>query len=142
MKRNCLFLLVICMLLSVASAYAGMMPDPETMKALDAKVDKLMEAYNASDATAFYAEWASSMAAICTPQVFKMMFVDGHMKNFGEYKSRKVIEAETVVAPGVPNGLLVFEAEFAKNAKIKLSINLMKEGEDWKFQQVTIAPMP
>lgn len=140
--KNFLVLFLVFVLICSSNLYAGMMPDPDTMKGLDTSVDKLMEAYNAGDATAFYADWASSMAAICTPQVFKMMFVDGHMKNYGAYKSRKIIEAETVVAPGVPNGLLVYEAEFANNAKIKLSINLMKEGEDWKFQQVTIAPMP
>jgi hypothetical protein len=141
MKVFTVIVLMIALLFS-GSLQAGMMPDPETMKALDAKVDNLMTAYNSGDDKAFYADWAASMAALCTPQVFKMMFVDGHMANYGAYKSRKIIEAETVVVPDVPNGLLVYAAEFEKNAKIKLSINLIKEGDDWKFQQVTIMPMP
>jgi hypothetical protein len=129
-------------LLVAGGVWAGMMPSEEVMKDLDAKVDALMVAYNASDAEAFYSGWASAMAAICTPQVFQMMFVDGHMKNFGSYKSRKIIADETVVAPNVPNGLLVYEAEFEKNAKVKLSINLLEENGQWKFQQVQMAPMP
>ncbi len=141
MKVFSLFVLTIALLFSGA-LQAGMMPPPELMKALDTRVDGLMAAYNAGDDKAFYADWAASMAALCTPQVFKMMFVDGHMKNFGAYKSRKIIEAETVIVPDVPNGLLVYSAEFEKNAKIKLSINLIKEGDEWKFQQVTIMPMP
>ncbi len=132
-----------CLLVFGMSAlWAGMMPSAEEMKALDAKVDAIMEAYNKSDSTAFYAEWATAMASIATPQVFKMLYVDGAMKNYGAYKSRKIIEAETVIVPNVPNGLLVYEAEFEKNAKMKLAINLLKEGDVWKFQQVTIQPLP
>ncbi|MEW6711565.1 MAG: hypothetical protein AB1403_17210, partial [Candidatus Riflebacteria bacterium] len=125
------------MVFAASVLLAGAMPSEDVMKALDAKVDGLMAAYNDGNATEFYAGWASAMAGVCTPQVFQMMFVDGHMKNFGAYKSRKIIEAETVVMAEVPNGLLVYEAEFEKNAKIKLSINLMKENDEWKFQQVT-----
>ena len=74
MKVFSLFVLTIALLFSGA-LQAGMMPPPELMKALDTRVDGLMAAYNAGDDKAFYADWAASMAALCTPQVFKMMFV-------------------------------------------------------------------
>lgn len=141
MKMKHTFLAII-MVFVLATCWAGLMPPEETMKVLDTKIDKLMQAYNDGDPKVFYADWATTMASICTPQIFQMMFVDGHMKTFGTYKSRKINEVETVVSNDAPNGLLVYEAEFEKNAKAKLAINLFKENETWMIQQVTIQAIP
>lgn len=137
-----LVLLVIMMALVISNLWAGMMPPAEDLKTMDAMIDKAMAAYNAEDSTAFYADFATIMAAICTPETFKTLYVDTYKKNFGAYVSRTIIEAETVVAPGVPNGLLVYSARFANNEKIKLAINLFQENNIWKIQQITIQPMP
>ncbi len=133
---------IILTVLCVSFAWAGMMPAADDLKAFDAMVDKAMAAYNAEDSKAFYADFATMMAAICTPEAFKALYVDNYRQNFGDYASRTIIEAETVVAPGVPNGLLVYEAKFSKNEKVKLSVNLFQENNVWKIQQISIMPMP
>lgn len=135
-----MMLVTLVMVLLSGALFAGVMPAAEEMAVLDAMVDKLMAAYNAGDATAFYADWATMMASICTPQVFQTMFVDNYKKNFGDYVERSINADETVVMADVPNGLLVYTAKFTSNEKIKLAINLFKEGDSWKFQQVTIQP--
>lgn len=135
-----MMLVTLMMVLLSGALFAGVMPAAEEMAALDAMVDKLMAAYNAGDATAFYADWAAMMASICTPQVFQTMFVDNYKKNFGDYVERSINADETVVMADVPNGLLVYTAKFTNNEKVKLAINLFKEGDNWKFQQLTIQP--
>lgn len=137
-----MLVLVVMMVMGCSALFAGMMPAAEEMKAFDAMVDKAMTAYNDGDSKAFYADFAVMMAAICTPESFKALYVDSYMKIFGKYVSRTVIEAETVVVPDVPNGLLVYEAKFEKNEKVKLSVNLFKENGAWKLQQVSIQAMP
>lgn len=140
MKLKMLFVLLV--VVSCSALFAGMMPAAEEMKTFDAIVDKAMTAYNDGDSKAFYADFASTMAAICTPEAFKALYTDTYMKTFGKYVSRAVIEAETVIVPDMPNGLLVYEAKFDKNEKVKLSVNLFKENGAWKIQQITIQAMP
>ena len=137
-----MLVLVVMMVIGCSALFAGMMPAAEEIKAFDAIVDKAMTAYNDGDSKAFYADFAAMMASIATPEAFKALYVDTYMKTFGKYVSRTVIEAETVVVPDVPNGLLVYEAKFEKNEKVKLSVNLFKENGAWKLQQVTIQAMP
>lgn len=137
--------LLISLLLTVlcaSFAWAGMMPAADDLKAFDAMIDKAMVAYNAEDPAAFYADFAAMMAAICTPEAFKALYIDNYRKTFGDYVSRSIIEAETVVAPGVPNGLLVYEAKFSNNEKVKLAVNLFQENNIWKIQQISIQAMP
>ncbi len=137
-----LVLMVMMVILGGATLFAGMMPAADELKALDLMVDKALNAYNEDDSKTFYADFAVMMAAICTPEAYKAIFADNYKKNFGKYVSRTINEAETVIAPDVPSGLLVYTAKFEKNENIKLSINLFKENGVWKLQQVTIAPMP
>ncbi|MBU1109126.1 MAG: hypothetical protein KKB51_20785 [Candidatus Riflebacteria bacterium] len=137
-----MMLVMLMMVMMSGALFAGMMPAEKELATFEAMVDKLMAAYNAEDAVAFYADWASMMAAICTPQVFQTMFVDNYKKTFGNYTARTINAEETVVMTDVPNGLLVYTAQFANNEKVKLAINLFKENDIWKFQQVTIQAMP
>lgn len=128
--------------LGCSALWAGIMPAAEEMKTLDVMVDSLLAAYNAEDSKAFYTDYSSTMAALTTPEIFKMMIVDVQKKTFGNYVSRSILEAETVVTAEVPNALLVYTAKFEKNENAKLLINLVKENNVWKIQQVTIQPMP
>lgn len=140
---NIKVLLVTLLLVIFSGAlFAGVLPAAEEMSALDAMIDKMMAGYNAGDATAFYADWAAMMAAVCTPQAFQTLYVDNYMKTFGAYASRTINADETVVMPDVPNGLLVYTAKFANNENVKMSVNLMKEENVWKIQQLTIQAMP
>jgi len=135
-------LVTLLMMALTGAVFAGVMPSAEELGVIDAMIDKMMAGYNASDATAFYADWATMMAAICTPQAFQTLYVDNYMKTFGAYASRTVNADETVVMPDVPNGLVVYTAKFANNENVKMSVNLMKEDNVWKIQQLTIQAMP
>lgn len=135
-------LLTVILVLTLSTLFAGVMPPKDEFVKLDAKVDELMEAYNAKDAKAFFIGWSPTMAALCTPAMFKVMFMDMHMKNFGAFKTKQIIEAETVVMGNVPNALLVYQAEFEKNKNVKLSINLLKENGQWMIQQVSMQAIP
>ncbi|PKL48693.1 MAG: hypothetical protein CVV42_08605 [Candidatus Riflebacteria bacterium HGW-Riflebacteria-2] len=135
-------LVTLLMVVLSGALFAGVLPPAEELSAIDAMIDKMMEGYNAGDATAFYADWAAMMAAICTPQAFQTLYVDNYMKTFGAYVSRTVNADESVVMADVPNGLLVYTAKFANNENIKMSVNLFKENDIWKIQQLTIQAMP
>ncbi len=138
-----LFVVLFLALMVINGAWAGMMPAKDQLTTFDAMIDKAMAAYNEEDATAFYADFASMMAAICTPEAFKALYIDNYKKNYGNYESRAIIEDETVVAPGVPNGLLVYKAKFTGHeGDIKLAINLFQENNVWKIQQISFQAMP
>ena len=137
-----LFSILFLITMTLSTLWAGMMPPKDEMAALDKQIDKLMLAFNDKDTKVFYSDWSKSMTALCTPAMFKMMFVDMHMKKYGKYVSREIIEAETVVMANQPNALLVYKAEFEKNKKVKLAINLIKEDGKWKIQQVSLVDIP
>jgi hypothetical protein len=112
------------------SAYAA------DQKSLDAVVDKALVGYNAGDAKVFFADYAKMMAAIATDAAFDAMYKS---QPFGKYVSRQPIKAETVLAGDSP--LLVYQAEFEKNKKVKISVNFTKEDGAFKVMQIQIAAM-
>jgi hypothetical protein len=101
---------------------------------LEAMVDKAMKAYNDEDAKAFFADYAKSMAAIATEQVFKNLYVDQAKRDFGKYVSREPIAAQTVTIGDFP--LLVYQAKFEKNDKVKISVNFTFEDGAFKVMQI------
>ena len=109
----------------------------EAPKALDAIVENAMKGYNAGDAKVFFADYAKSLSAIATPATFDALYTNMAMKEFGKYVSKKLIPGESVAQGETP--LLVFEAKFEKNARVKLSINFLQEEGKPKLMQVTIA---
>jgi hypothetical protein len=127
-----LFLTLLISLVSITSSVAA------DMKALEAKVDAALAAYNAGDAKKFYADFAKSLEAISTPQVFDMLYAQGSKKQFGNYLSREMIKGESVTAGDTL--LLVYAVKCEKSDKVKLSINVQKEGADYRFVQVQFAP--
>ena len=106
-------------------------------KALDAIVENAMKGYNAGDAKIFFTDYAKSLSSIATPAMFDALYTNMAMKEFGKYVSKKLIAGESVVQGETP--LLVYEAKFEKNPKVKLSINFMQEDGKPKLMQVTIA---
>ena len=109
----------------------------EAPKALDAIVENAMKGYNAGDSKIFFTDYAKSLSAVATPAMFDALYTNMAMKEFGKYVSKKLIAAESVVQGETP--LLVFEAKFEKNPKVKLSINFLQEEGKPKLMQVTIA---
>lgn len=105
-------------------------------KELESIVENAMKGYNAGDAKVFFADYAKLLAAVAVPATFDALYKNGALKEFGKYESKKLIAAQSVVEGETP--LLVFEAKFEKNPKVKLSVNFMKEEGKPKVMQVTI----
>ena len=118
------------------AATAGKDAAPEVMKGLEEKVDKMLKAYNDNDWKAFFTDYAKSMAALATEPTYKMLYGD---KGFGKFVSKKLIDKETVSANDTP--LLVYEAEFEKEKKVKISVNFTKEDGQLKVMQVQFNKM-
>jgi hypothetical protein len=108
-------------------------------KALDAMVDKAMAGYNASDAKAFFADYAKLVAAVATETTFNAMYKGVYFQTYGKYVSRQPIKAETVLEGDTP--LLVYQAEFERNKKVKISVNFIKEDGAFKVMQIQFAGM-
>lgn len=105
-------------------------------KPLDAMVEKTMKAYNDQDSKAFFADYAKAMSAIASPAMFDALYKNMALKEFGKYVSKSFIAGQSVVQGETP--LLVFEAKFEKNPKVKLAFNFMQEDGKPKVMQVTI----
>ena len=103
-------------------------------KPLEAIIDNALKGYNDGDYKVFFADYAKSMAAVATEQTFKSMYTDQYKKNLGDYVSRKPIDKETVLMGDFP--LMVFDAEFSKEKKVKLSVNFTKEDGKFKIMQM------
>ena len=106
-------------------------------KELESIVENAMKGYNAGDAKIFFADYAKSLSAVATPATFDALYTNMAMKEFGKYVSKKLIPGESVAQGETP--LLVFEAKFEKNPRVKLSINFLQEAGKPKLMQVTIA---
>jgi hypothetical protein len=118
------------------SAYGQAAPDH---KLLDPIVDKALAGYNALDAKVFFADYAKALAAVATEPTFDMMYKDMFFKTYGKYISRQPINVETVFDADTP--LVVYQAEFEKNKKVKISVNFMKEDGAFKVVQIQFAAM-
>ena len=110
----------------------------EEFKVLDAMVGQMVNAYNAGDWKAFYKNYAKAMSALATEQAFTTLYTNNYKKTFGDIKSRKLNTARTTM-PTAMNGLIVYDVTCSKKNGI-LAVNWMKEGNDWKMQQVQLNP--
>ncbi len=128
--------LLLTLVIALTAAASSLAAD---LKALEAKVDAALAGYNAGDAKAFYANFAKSVESIATPRVFDMLYVQGAKAQFGKYVSRQLIKGESVTDGDTL--LLVYAAKCEKNEKVKVSINVQKEGAEYRFVQVQFAPM-
>jgi hypothetical protein len=108
-------------------------------KSLDTMVDKALAGYNASDSKVFFADYAKLVAAVATETTFNAMYKGAYLQTYGKYLSRQPIKAETVLEGNTP--LLVYQAEFEKNKKVKISVNFFKEAGAFKVMQIQFAGM-
>ena len=132
MKPTRIFaLLAAALAFSTTPLHAADAPKP-----LDAIVEKAMKGYNDGDSKVFFADYAKLLSAVAVPATFDMLYKNAAMKEFGKFVSKKLIAAESVVEGETP--LLVYEAKFEKNPKVKLSVNFMEEEGKPKVMQVTI----
>jgi hypothetical protein len=108
-------------------------------KSLDPVIDSALAGYNAGDSKAFFAGYAKALAAVATEPMFNMMYKDNYFKAYGKYLSRRPLDAETVFDADTP--LVVYQAEFEKNKKVKISVNFMKEEGVYRVVQIQFNPM-
>lgn len=128
---------IFALLASALATFSTPLRAADAPKALDAIVENAMKGYNAGDSRIFFTDYAKSLSAVATPAMFDALYTNMAMKEFGKYVSKKPIPAESVVQGETP--LLVYEAKFEKNPKVKLSINFLQEEGKPKLMQVTIA---
>lgn len=136
MKMTLRSLLLLCFFACVATVLAQ---NPVPLAPLDAKVGKALEAYNRGDHTAFFGDYAKSMASIATEQVFNAQYRGTYFTSYGKYLSRVLLKDATVAAGDTP--LLVYVAEFEKNKKVKISVNFATEQGVLKIVQIQFAGM-
>ena len=113
--------------------------DGADQKSLDPVVDRALAGYNAGDSKAFFADYAKMVAAVATDATFNAMYKGMYFQSYGKYISREPIKAETVLQGDTP--LLVYQGEFEKNKKVKISVNFIKEDGAFKVMQIQFAGM-
>lgn len=131
MKSSRIFTRLAALMILTPMLHAADAPKP-----FEVIVDKTMKAYNEGDSKAFFADYAKAMASIASPAMFDALYKEMALKQFGKYVSKSFIAGQSVVEGETP--LLVFEAKFEKNPKVKLAFNFMKEEGKPKVMQVTI----
>lgn len=140
MNRRSMLVGMLSATVAVASFAGGAWADDAfdaEFKKQDARVNGLMDAYNAKNWKKFYVGWADQVKALQTEQVFTALYTNQAHSQFGAYKSRTLNREKSTFNDVV--GLLVYDAQFAKK-KGTLSVNFFKENGEYKFQQVRIDP--
>jgi hypothetical protein len=128
---------LIRLLLALVCTALTAIGDDKLQPKLDTIVDNAMKGYNAGDAKAFFADYASALSAIATPENYKFMFEDTHKAKLGKFVSKTVIAGETSLNDEAP--LVVYKAKFEKG-EAKLSVNFLKEEKGLKIMQIMIQP--
>lgn len=111
-------------------------------KKLEAQCEKLLDAYNRDDVKAFFADWAKSVEAIATEMTYDALYKNGAKNDVGRYvaKSLKFRKEGSVLAGDFL--LVYFDAEFTGAKQGRITANLQKEGDAYKFVQVQLAKKP
>ena len=130
-------LCVVALCAWVPSASAESAADP---KQLDAIVDKALQAYNANDAKAFFADYAKSVESIATPQTFDSMYRGLYFTQHGKYLSRKMNNSASVLTGDFL--VVIYDPVFEKTKKVKLALNFAKEGTSYKIVQMQFDTQP
>jgi hypothetical protein len=138
-----MFLAAVCQ--GVAAAPATPVPatpapkiDPAVIKPFEGMLDAALAAYNAGDATRFFADFSTSAVPPPEPRIFVTLVEGVYKADFGKYLSKKLNAKES--APDPSCAALVYDAIFEKQ-KAKLSANFIREPEGLKIVQIRIEPM-
>ncbi|HMP02323.1 MAG TPA: hypothetical protein PKD86_15205 [Gemmatales bacterium] len=117
---------------------AGAVEDKANVKDLEAIIDAAMKAYNEADWKAFFKDYSKDMAAIASEPTFKALYgPNAAMGQFGKFVKRLELIKDQSVLEG-ENVLAHWHAEFAKNKKVKISVNFVKEDGKYRIQQITL----
>jgi hypothetical protein len=122
---------------SASPAPAQITQDPS--RPLENVLDAALAAYNSHDSTKFLALFARNARPAPTFQNYEAVFQDLYRRDFGKYKSKKILSLESMPTPDY--GQLVYEGKFEKRSHVKISANYIREGEALKLMQLRFEKM-
>jgi hypothetical protein len=109
---------------------------PAWAKDVEAILDKALQAFNADDHKAFFADFSKDMGAMANAQMYNALY-GNQKKVLGNYVTRTFNKDRSNFQneEGVP-GLFRYEADFEKQKGVAIEVNYLKEGGAWKLMQV------
>ena len=116
---------------------AGQQPDPQVMEAapeLVAVLEKALSAYNASDQSALFADFATTATPDPNDRIFTELFEGYYKTEFGKILELRLNPRES--SPDANFGMLVYDAKCEKQALAKVSANFVRENGAPKIVQV------
>ncbi len=112
---------------------------PEEVAPLEKVLDGALAAYNAGDAAAFNACFASEAHPPATEPNFRALFEGIYKVEFGKYVSKKLLLAETY--PDANHGQIAYDATFEKRTRVKLSADFSRQDGVLKIVQLRLEKM-
>ena len=97
-------------------------------------MEKALAGYNAHDAAALFAGFATSAVPAATDATHRALFEGYYQEVFGACRSRRLSPRECEILPG--RALLVWDATFSKARAAKLSANFITENDQPKIVQL------
>lgn len=104
------------------------------IKSLDVLVDAALMAYNFEDYIKFTEYFAKSMESSITEEYFSGIYLDFYKKTLGYVKFKKLSLEKSSVDPNRP--ALVYNAIFEKYDKVIITVNFMKEYDNYRITQI------
>ena len=121
----------------VTPEIAAATPDPKVLAAareLAVMLDKALNAYNAGDQAALFADFASTAAPPPSDRIFTELFEGFYKVEFGKIVALRLNTRETNPDPDF--GMLVYDAQCERQPLAKVSANFLRENGTLKIVQV------
>lgn len=106
---------------------------PKEFKDQEAIMEKFFKAYNKGDAKGCFEDYIDAFKGMAE-QLYPAL-VKPNKEKYGDYKSHTFVKNGSYTADEIT--LLILQVDFDKEKKVKVGINLGKEGKTWKIQQIT-----
>ena len=121
----------------VTPEIAAATPDPKVLAAareLAVMLDKALNAYNAGDQTALFADFASTATPPPSDRIFTELFMGFYKTEFGKIGALHLNMKETNPDPDF--GMLVYDAQCERQPQAKVSANFIRENGALKIVQM------
>ena len=117
----------------LAAPAAASTPTPAAMHDMESAFTNALADFNAKDETRFASHFSAQAVPPMDTHFFQKVIVGIYHLEFGEVLSKKINNTET--AADADYGMLVYEVDCKKQAKVKLSVNFRREGGVMKIVQ-------
>ncbi|MCQ9206145.1 MAG: hypothetical protein NG737_07535 [Omnitrophica bacterium] len=135
--RKIVLLSLVLAIFSVGVFCAGIGAQPSQdylIKSLDVLVDAALMAYNFEDYIKFTEYFAKSMESSITEGYFNEIYLKFYKKTLGYIKFKKLSLEQSSLDPNRP--ALVYKAIFEKYDKVIITVNFMKEYDNYRITQI------